>query len=387
MHRMTAEASPSAALCADGETDAHREVDALLTQLKQLWAIFDSMQALVYVADMHTHEMLFLNSYGQKLFSAESLGQPCYRVLQSGQSSACAFCTNHRLVRDGKPQPPYVWEFQNTVTRKWFQCIDRAIHWTDGRLVRLEVAVDISERKDAEQLRKHYVHTVSHDLRTPLAVIDGRAQVLKKLRAQHAGATEQQCIDAILTATRRMNAMMADLADSARLESGQMTLRKRQVDLASFVSNALEHTAGALEVERVSLEAEPGLPPAHADPDHLERILINLLSNALKYSAAPTPVLVRVAQRGEELLVSVRDRGGGIHPEDLPHIFDRFHRGKHTSAQSGLGLGLYITRMQVEAHGGRISVDTEVGKGSAFEFTLPTASLAAHDGTASETPQ
>ncbi|HEX2923308.1 MAG TPA: ATP-binding protein, partial [Chloroflexota bacterium] len=130
-----------------------------------------------------------------------------------------------------------------------------------------------------------------------------------------------------------------------------------------------------MDVKRVRLSVEESLPPVSADPDRLERIVLNLLSNALKYSAPQTPVDIRASRKNGQALVAVEDRGQGIAPEDLPHIFERFYRTKGPHRKESIGLGLYISRILVEAHGGRISVKSELGKGSTFSFTLPLAHL------------
>ncbi len=127
---------------APGEDQADR--DSLAT-------VLDSLDALVYVADMHSHDMLFINAYGRRLWG-EPGGRKCWQILQSGQDGPCSFCTNRHLLDDsGRPTGVYVWEFRNTVTGHWFQCRDQAIRWVDGRLVRLEVATDITERKHMEE--------------------------------------------------------------------------------------------------------------------------------------------------------------------------------------------------------------------------------------------
>lgn len=112
--------------------------------------VLDNLDVLVYVSDMQTHELLFLNAYGRERWG-ESAGRKCWEVLQSGQTGPCAFCTNGKLLSTaGKPGPVVVWEFCNTLNSQWYQCRDQAIVWTDGRLVRLEVATDITERKRLE---------------------------------------------------------------------------------------------------------------------------------------------------------------------------------------------------------------------------------------------
>jgi signal transduction histidine kinase len=124
---------------------------ALVDQFQALTSVLDEVDAVIYVADFETYELLYTNRHTTELFGY-GVGKRCYEVLQTGQTGPCSFCTNGQLVVDGKAADPVVWEFQNTVNHQWFLCIDRAIRWVDGRLVRMEVAVDITERKRAEEI-------------------------------------------------------------------------------------------------------------------------------------------------------------------------------------------------------------------------------------------
>jgi two-component system phosphate regulon sensor histidine kinase PhoR len=128
-----------------------------------------------------------------------------------------------------------------------------------------------------------------------------------------------------------------------------------------------------MESQRVEVLIAPDSPAVDADPDRLERIFANLVSNALKYSAPEMPVVIRAEAKDREMVVAVADRGEGIDPKDVPHIFERYYRTGDKRRSGGIGLGLYITKMLVEAHGGRIWVESELGKGSTFYFTLPLA--------------
>ncbi len=167
--------------------------------------------------------------------------------------------------------------------------------------------------------------------------------------------------------------MIQDLVDSTRLESGQLHLEMQPTGLAAFVSDLLQRSAGVLETRRVRAKVTACLPLLEVDPNRLERMLLNLLSNALKYSDPDSEVVLGAEPMGEQVRVFVADTGMGIADQDLPHVFDRFYRSQSMRKTDGLGLGLYITRMLVEAHGGRIWVESERGKGSTFYFTLPAA--------------
>jgi signal transduction histidine kinase len=179
---------------------------------------------------------------------------------------------------------------------------------------------------------------------------------------------------AIMSATRRMDRMLRDLADSARSEVGKLELAPKPIELRPFVDDMLEAADGVLESARVENAVPQVLPAVLADPDRLDRILMNLVGNALKYS--PNRVVVQAAADGEAVRVSVADHGAGIAAEDLPRIFDRYYRGQRHEGE-GLGLGLFIVRKLVEAHGGRIWAESRPGEGSTFTFTLPVASASA----------
>jgi signal transduction histidine kinase len=165
--------------------------------------------------------------------------------------------------------------------------------------------------------------------------------------------------------------MIQDLVDSARLEEGQLRMDLIPLDVASFTAEVKSRLAGVVETDRIEIAIDEPASPVLADPNRLERILINLLSNALKYSPPESPVRVRAARAGDEMVVSVVDEGVGIPAEEQVRIFDRFYRVAGSRRSEGLGLGLHITRLLVQAHGGRIWVESRVGEGSTFSFTLP----------------
>ncbi|HEX5774217.1 MAG TPA: response regulator, partial [Geomobilimonas sp.] len=156
------------------ERRKRREAEvALNRQFNQFRTIFDSMNAIVYVADLYCHEILYMNRYAMAVFGEEWQGKTCYRLFQAGQDVPCDFCTNPRLVMDGVAQPAVTTEHRNTKNGRWYQWTDRAIEWTDGRLVRLQIAVDITEIKEMERLKDEMLSAVSHEMRTPLTAMLG----------------------------------------------------------------------------------------------------------------------------------------------------------------------------------------------------------------------
>jgi PAS domain S-box-containing protein len=240
----------------------------------------------------------------------------------------------------------------------------------------LVVSHDVTELRNLEEGRQDFLRAVSHDLRQPLTVIQGQAQMLKG-RLERAGQPERDVKGAerIIDSSRRMGKMISDLLEATRLEAGQMPLDLGPVDLYSL---ALE-TVGRLDNQdgagRVHVELpEEALSPVSGDRVSIERVLGNLIGNALKYSDPDTPVTIRLSRAGNELLASVIDQGRGVSAADLPHLFGRYFRAREVRERhDSLGLGLYICRLLVEAHGGKIWVESEVGKGSTFSLSLPLA--------------
>ncbi len=348
------------------------EHHALYEQFVAITSIINSMNAIVYAADLETHELLFLNPYAEKLFGSRAIGARCFDVLQKGQTGPCSFCTNKSLLVDGQPGPPVVWEFQNTVTHRWFQCIDRAIRWWDGRLVRMEIAFDITERKEADRFREQYVGLVSHDLRNPLNGILLNAQALR--RSAHKHGMDQECpeVEYVISSATRMNALIADLLETTRLESGRLELRLEPIEMQPWVQDVVRRTIIPASRDRIIVQPAASPVRAFVDRDKLERVLENLLSNALKYSGEAS-VDVAIRQEEGSAVVSVVDHGSGVPAEDLPHVFDRFFRGSQSNGSGGLGLGLYNARLIVEAHGGRIWAESPPGQGAEFYFSLPSA--------------
>ncbi len=224
-----------------------------------------------------------------------------------------------------------------------------------------------------EQERDGYLHAISHDLRGPLTVVQGQAQLLRHYAAK--GQLERHLdsgTDAILTSSQRMRVMIQDLIDSARVQSGQLEVEPQAVAPGEFVAALRQRLANTPGAARVVVSPIPPLPLVALDQDRFERVLLNLVWNALKYSPEDTPVTLAVAQAGPEVVFSVSDRGSGIGADELPHLFERFYRSPNAREHSeGLGLGLYIAKALVEAHDGRIWVDSRTGQGTTFFVALP----------------
>jgi len=230
---------------------------------------------------------------------------------------------------------------------------------------------DVTEVRRLEQQREEYLSLISHDLRTPLTVIRGRAEWLAHLARRDGQAQFVSEADAIVRNSQRMEAMLEDLLDTSRFEAGRAVLRQRRLDLGELVQRVVNDVIPREMGNRIYLRVAPSLPSVFADPERLERVSINLLTNALKFSPKLAPVDVAVEAVDSDVVVRVTDHGVGIAPEDQSKVFERYFQTATGARREGHGLGLYLSRLIVEASGGRIGVTSEVGKGSTFQFSVP----------------
>lgn len=240
-----------------------------------------------------------------------------------------------------------------------------------GRIVTF---TDITPLHELQEQRDELVRAVSHDVRNPLAVVQAQAQLLLRT-LDRAGRTglERTSAEAILSSAKRMNTMIQDLVDAARLEAGQLRIEPRPLDLQAFVLELKQRLADVSEAERIEIQAPAGLPPVLADPERLERILSNLVDNALKHSPPTTGVSIDLHRENGEVMIAVSDRGPGFPPEELPRVFERHAQGQPAHERGeGAGLGLYVARLLVEAQRGHIWVESRAGAGSTFYVSLPT---------------
>jgi sigma-B regulation protein RsbU (phosphoserine phosphatase) len=225
----------------------------------------------------------------------------------------------------------------------------------------------------AVNARDEVLRIVAHDIGNSLSAVKIHAMVLE--RTLPAGDAEaRKRTEAIRHLTQQMDRLRQDLLDVAAIEAGRLSFEPHETALAEVVDDVLGTVAGmagekALAVES-SVSAE--LPAVWADRERLHQVLSNLVGNAVKFTPAGGRIRVRAVREGDEVRVAVEDTGPGIPAEHLEHVFDRFWQARSTR-RAGAGLGLAIARGVVEAHGGRITAASEVGRGTTFEFTLPVA--------------
>ena len=257
---------------------------------------------------------------------------------------------------------------------RWLSCSAAPIRTPDGQVIgAVAVLTDVTALRDLQEQQEIYGRMISHDLRSPLTSVMGHAQLLTRTLAAKGLVGEAESARYILENARRMSAMIRDLAETSHLDAGRVELHRQLVDLSQLLAEILPRAGSVGDRARIRAELPDRPLWVVCDEDRIERVVVNLVTNALKYSPAESDVVVAARRMDEEVQVSVRDSGPGIAPDHIPAIFDRFYRVSQQDRAPGMGLGLYIARMLVEAHGGRIWVESEVGKGSTFSFTLPLA--------------
>jgi PAS domain S-box-containing protein len=256
----------------------------------------------------------------------------------------------------------------------WLSVSAAPVFSADGRVQGVvAIDADITRLRQLQQEKEGFLHTITHDLRNPLTVIQGHTELLaEELKKTDFGEFGRANIESVLFACGQISGMMKNLSELAGLESGNLPIECEEIDLLRFLREYLERARVIHDISRVIRDLPPSLPLVWADPRSLERCLGNLIGNALKYSDPGSPIRLSARHQGKEIVVSVKDQGPGIPPEDLPHIFERFYRARNISSR-GLGLGLFISRSLVEANGGRIWVESRPGQGSTFHFSLRQA--------------
>jgi two-component system OmpR family sensor kinase len=271
-----------------------------------------------------------------------------------------------RVMETGEPAK-IVTEFRDarTFDIKMVRVDGQTLAIAGTEVTELRSALADRERLLAE--REELVRTISHDLRAPLTSISSQAQLL--FRAPESERVERKA-RAIAANAARMGEMIRDLVDIARVDAG-LALAPAPVPLAPFLAELVERLDGGLESARISVSVSDGLAPVRADPAKLERVVVNLLANALRHGPPGTPVELTARAGDGVAILEVADRGPGIDPEDLPRIFDRFYRSPKAGGE-GLGLGLHIARRFVEAHGGTIAASSD-NRGATFRVDWPLA--------------
>jgi signal transduction histidine kinase len=343
----------------------------LQDRFKELNTLFDAMNAVVYVADIATYELLYVNRFAAEAFGPDWKGAKCYHYLQEGSEQPCDFCTNQQLIRNGETGGTVCWEFLNTKNNHWYECFDKAIRWTDGRLVRLEIALDITERKELETIKDDLLSSMSHEMRTPLTAIRGFAELLENepdLSEQH-----RRHIEIIGREAETLTELVDRFLDVRRLKTNRSRTGYELLPIQGPLIKAKERCRDCKEHHDIQIECPSDLQ-VYGNSQELSQVITQLLDNACRYSPEGGLISLTAQADTDGTSIRVSDQGIGIPQHELEAIFDPFHKldtGDRRSTR-GVGLGLCVAKDIIALHGGKMHAESTPGQGSTFTILLPS---------------
>lgn len=339
----------------------------------ELHAMYEHAMDLIFILDRDCRYINVNPAY------AAALGQPIEAIL--GQRSGYylpphaverAVETNARILETGQPIV-YDITLDCALGVRSFSVLKFPYRDQEGAIVGvIGIARDISERKALERQKSEFVTALSHEIRTPLFAIQNAVRLLLDRCCEPGSDKGRRMLSIAARNAERLVRLTHDVLSLEGVEAGAIPFEAEPCDASALLEEAASYLEGLAEQAGIALAVAAEPVRFEACPERVMQVLINLVGNAIKFSPAGTRVSLEASERGEEVLFAVRDQGGGIPGEDLYRVFDPFHQVQsHAPRQTGIGLGLPISREIVLAHGGRIWVESEVGRGSAFYVALP----------------
>lgn len=371
---------------------ANRE---LLHSQKRLHAILDGIDADVYVSDLETHEVLFINKHMVETFGECLPGVPCWSHFRN-DSGQCSHCRKPWLLSTGgKDASTEVYEGFNPISKRWYLNHDRVIEWLEGRLVHMHLAADITRLKRMEEqltrakaqaeqaslAKNEFLANMSHEIRTPL---NGLLGILQLLRFSDLTPEQRNYLGLAMKSGRGLLHVLNDILDLSKVESGKVELEETDFEIGSLMDSVVSvfrHPAEKRGVQ-CSWDMDPGLPNCfRGDKGRLRQILFNLVGNAVKFTQSGHVrvegyPLGQTSDGRTRLYFEVNDSGIGIPEDKLKAVFDPFFQvdGSYTRKYQGTGLGLGIARRLVGLMDGNMSISSEEGKGTTIAFCVAVKS-------------
>jgi len=369
---------------------------ALKESHETLLTVLDSIDATIYVADMDTYRILFMNQFMKDEFSGNFEGRRCWAVFRCG-SGPCGHCSNKQLLDgNGEPTGVHVWEGQNPITKRWYLNHDRAIKWPGGRYVRMQIATDISRIKELETERRESETRLrqSHKMEAIGTLAGGIAHDFNNILSAIIGYTELSLIEvdrgSILNANLeeviKAGKRARDLVSQILMFSRQGEYRHGPIQLGSIVKEALKLMRATLpSTIEIRQHIQDGLDPVLADATQIHQILMNLCANAahamrkdggiLEVNLEKIHIDTAMANRyadletGSHIRLRIEDSGTGIPTDIIDSIFDPYFTTKQPG--EGTGLGLSVVHGIVKSYGGDIRVKSQLDAGTVFDMVLP----------------
>jgi len=309
----------------------------------------------------------------------EVLGKECFTLLQlrdwEGKNLCPVQCPILREIKNGGQ----TFELQGKIRTKQGQDADVSIFYSiistpEGKTINAVGNIrDISRNRQLENLRETFLALLGHELQTPLSIIKGYTSTLARTDGKWDKKTLQNGLQIIEEESDRLGQVMNKLLLASRISTGTSAVRKELIELSAIADKVVRRLQKIANKHTFKVNFDSTFPPVPADPELIENVLANLVENAVKYSPGGGKIVISGSYDSKQVRIVVSDEGMGIPAEELKHIFERFHRVDKGPARAikGLGLGLYLCKTIIEAHGGIIEVSSQMGKGSQFTFSLP----------------
>ena len=332
-------------------------IQSIIGQSPNAVIVCDDIGTVIHASEA-AHRLCGSNILGREVDSVlaniQMSGRPvCFADIQSGNFDSG---TTLYTKRNG--------ELVHLLPRRSVLAVDSDIR---GYVISL---TDVTTLKQVEQMKDDFISLVSHEIRTPLTVLMGALTVAMSTDTSPREA--QGLLEDAVYGAESLENIVDNLLELSRYQANRLALSKKRVDVATVVRGVVKNQKKRYQTHHFLVEVGENLPAVAADETRLVMILRNLVSNAVKYAAKGTEIRVSVLRKGKDILVSVSDQGPGIPVEEQSRLFQAFERLEAGATKSkGLGLGLLVCRRLVEAHGGRIWVESKVGKGSTFYFSIP----------------
>ena len=370
------------------EKERESAYEALLT-------VLNSIDATIYVSDMVTHEIIFMNQYMIDRFGGNFSGELCYEVFRD-RRQPCEHCPRDKLLDEqGNPTGVVIWEGRNPVIESWYVNYDRAIKWIDGRMVHLQIATDITKIKELQQNQLEaeaqlqqaqkmesigrLAGGMAHDFNNILAAITGYAELALEDTTQ--GKSVDRELSQILKSADRAKVLIKQILAFSR----KANIDKKPLNLNQLIANTAQLLERILP-KMISVELKPGtdLKPINGDAYQLEQVLLNLATNARDAMPDGGRLVIETentvlcdeyvlghpeAVEGEYVQLSITDNGTGMGKDEVIHVFEPFYTTKEIG--KGTGLGLASVYGTVKSHGGYVTCYSEMGRGTTFKIYLP----------------
>lgn len=352
-----------------------------------LISVLDSIQAIVVIVELETNKILYLNQFARNIFG-DVIGEVCWEVLHGGLSAQCDNCPRpgHGAYQD---EIVVTKEIENSVWKRWYHTTNSIIDWIDGKKGHLQIAIDITDRVEAENqirisavkleelnlMKDKFISILAHDLKNPLNTLMGFAEIMRNRTYQLTYDEINEYSDLIHLATRNTHQLLQNLLTWAQSQSGKIKFSPIEVDLKQLLDNTVDFIKPIAQQKAIRIyKRYQKSRTAHIDPNMITTAVRNLMSNAVKFTRSGGEITLKLYQNGFFACIDVIDNGVGMSEEDLNKLFridiDYRSIGKGTT-EKGTGLGLILTKEFITLHKGTIEVKSKEGMGTTFTICLP----------------